>query len=113
MNIQKLKANAFFQAVQLFFVLVIFFFTQNELIVALWILFLTAAAFYLEYHKNEWKLFLAGIIIGTIIEIGGDAIAKMQFWDDASFFGIPLWLPLIWGYGFIFIRRIGNRIVCR
>jgi len=90
---------------------IIFLITQNEFIISGFILFLAFIAFKIKYHKNEIKLFTIGIFLGIIMEIGGDLIFKMQYWDNASFFGIPIWLPLLWGYAFVFIRRIGNHIV--
>lgn len=75
------------------------------------ILFLIINFKWIEYEQHEWKVFLIGVIIGIIAEIGGDLVYKLQYWENGSFFGIPLWLPLLWGYGFIFIRRVGNQII--
>jgi len=105
------KESIWFQLTPLFFVLIVFFFTQNELYVTLWVIILIVLTFYIKYYKNEWKVFLFGTITGFLFEIGGDLIYKAQYWENASLLGIPVWLPLMWGYGFIFIRRIGNLLV--
>jgi hypothetical protein len=89
----------------------VFLFTQNEFIVAGWVVILTVFLFSLRYERKEWILFLIGLIAGIIAEVGGDMIAKMQYWNNGSLLGIPLWLPLLWAFGFIVIRRIGNMIV--
>lgn len=108
MDILKYKESLVFQLVPLFLVLVIFFFTQNEYAVTAGILVLLTATFAIKYYSDEWKVLLLGIILGFTFEIAGDLIYQAQFWENASLFGIPIWLPLMWGYGFIFIRRIGN-----
>lgn len=62
-------------------------------------------------EKGEGILFFLGLLTGLIIEVGLGLIARTQLWEYASFFGVPYWLPLIWGYGFVIMRRIGNGIV--
>jgi hypothetical protein len=60
---------------------------------------------------GEGILFLLGVAMAVVIEVGLGLIARSQVWSDASFLGIPYWLPLIWGYGFVVMRRVGNYIV--
>ncbi len=105
---KNFKENIFFQLIPLFLVLVIFFFTTKEVYVTFWIIFLIGLSFAIKYHRQEWKVLVFGITLGFLFEVVGDFIYKAQYWENASLFGIPLWLPLMWGYGFIFIRRIGN-----
>lgn len=89
----------------------LFLFTKNEYLVSLGILLFMIVAFKIKYYKREWIVFLVGILCGIVVEVGGDLIYRLQYWDSGSFFGVPLWLPLFWGYGFVFMRRIGNLIV--
>ena len=85
---------------------------RSEWVTSLAILIFMAINFiWYEYEQNEWKVFLFGVIIGIVAEVGGDLIYKLQYWEQGSFFGIPFWLPLLWGYGFVFIRRLGNSVV--
>lgn len=63
-----------------------------------------------RYEKREIFIFIFGVIIGIILELTGN-IALGQTWRESSFFKIPIWLPIFWGYGFVVIRRIGNIIV--
>ena len=107
----NIKDNVLIQLLPLFLVLGLFLFTQKELFIVIGMVLLIGLSFAIKYYANEWKLLLAGIILGFVFEIGGDLIYKAQYWNNASLFGIPFWLPLMWGYGFIFIRRIGNILV--
>ena len=69
------------------------------------ILFILTIAIY--YHKKELLLFFVGCIFGFIIEIGLRYFGYQQVWNNASLLGVPYWLPLIWGYGFVVITRLG------
>ncbi|MBP9817835.1 hypothetical protein KBC75_03755 [Candidatus Shapirobacteria bacterium] len=89
----------------LFFIVETFFYHE---------LFLTAlisliATIDLHITKYKYiKLFTFGLIIGTFIELFLGQFSRQQYWQNTILFPIPLWLPLIWGYGFVTIHRIGN-----
>jgi hypothetical protein len=84
---------------------------ESELISTLILLVCIGLTFGIRHHHKEWLLFSAGTVLGIIFEIGGDALYKMQYWSSGSFFGIPYWLPLLWGFGFVIIHRFGSIIV--
>jgi hypothetical protein len=79
----------------------------GEVILTSAIIFLTAVTLLVSYHDNEWLLFLVGLSFGILIEIGLRYFGYQQVWERASFFGVPYWLPIIWGFGFIIITRLG------
>lgn len=81
-----------------------------EIFLAILALFLIVVIFLFKIHHNEPKVFLLGFIIGIFIEVILAMISRQQFWDDASFFGVPLWLPISWGIGFVVITRVGMKI---
>ena len=60
---------------------------------------------------GEGVLFAIGLAMGLFIEVGLGLITRTQHWEYASLLGVPAWLPLIWGYGFVIMRRGGNLIV--
>lgn len=62
---------------------------------------------------GELTLFGVGLAMGLVIEVGLGLVSRSQHWENASMFGVPYWLPIIWGYGFVALRRIGNIIVER
>lgn len=107
----KYKDNLIFCIMPLIIFPTIFLISTNEFIIAILITFLSYITILINYRRNEWILLITGIILGLIIEIGGDMVFKAQFWSHGSLFGIPIWLPIAWGYAFIHIRRIGNSIV--
>ena len=89
----------------------IFIITKNEWIIALWTIILIGIIWLVKYNNKEWILVVVGIILGIIGEKGGDMIYQLQYWNSGSFFGIPIWLPIIWGFGFLLMYRIGRLIV--
>lgn len=65
----------------------------------------------LKRVPGELTLFGVGFAMGLVIEVGLGLVSRSQHWENASLFGVPYWLPVIWGYGFVVMRRIGNIIV--
>jgi len=84
---------------------------HRELWIAAGIVVVVAIAFRARYYRGEALLFGVGTVFGLVFELGGDAIYKLQYWSQGSLFGIPAWLPLFWGLGFVFIRRFGNALI--
>lgn len=68
---------------------------------------------YLLYESkwSELNLYILGLVLGFIIEYLMGLVSRSQYWINTSILPIPLWLPFAWAFGFIVIRRIGNRIV--
>jgi hypothetical protein len=85
--------------------------THRELFISLGVLAVMGVAFWVHYYPGEWLLFSLGAALGLVLEVGGDAFYKRQTWSEGSLFGIPAWLPLFWGLGFVFIRRFGNLLL--
>lgn len=110
MDIKTLK-YIIVEILPLFFALGVLLLIGNELLMTAVIIAIVLISFKIQYKKNEWKLFFIGLILGLSFELFGDAIYKLQTWQQTSLFGLPLWLPVLWGYGFVIIRRIGNIIV--
>jgi hypothetical protein len=84
---------------------------RSELISALILLTCVGITFSVKHYNREWLLFAIGTALGVLFEIGGDLFFKLQYWENASLFGIPYWLPLFWGFVFVIIYRIGSMIV--
>ena len=66
-----------------------------------------ALLFYWYDRVGEKYLFITGIFIGLFIEVGFRFLGYQQAWVQASLFGIPYWLPIAWGIGFVLITRLG------
>lgn len=96
-----------------------------QLMLPIWVLFLFLAAF--RIHEvtltliallatlislrictvAERRLYVVGLLFGIIVEVVIANVDRAQHWENASLFGVPAWLPLIWGLAFVGINRIG------
>ncbi len=107
----KKNSEIFLDIIFLFLMVFSIAIIKNEFFITLSTLILILIFFKIKYYDNELRLLIIGVFVGVVLELGGDLIYKLQYWNNASFFGIPVWLPIIWGFGFVIIRRIGNFIV--
>lgn len=110
MNPAKTK-SLITELIPLLLAFVLQIYIHSELGLTLLIIVLLAGTWYISYTKREWLVFLMGLIIGLLFEVGDGLIYRSQFWQQDTLWGVPLWLPVLWGYGFVFIRRIGNTII--
>ena len=79
----------------------------SELALTAFIVAVSLLILVMKRHKNEQRLFITGIFTGCVIEIGLRQLGYQQIWTEASLFGIPYWLPIAWGLGFVVITRFG------
>ncbi len=66
------------------------------------------ASFYVKKEKNDLIVFVFGFFIMTIFE---NLFVKtgVETFQRNSLLGVmPLWLPLLWAYGFVAIKRAIN-----
>lgn len=82
----------------------------SELALTAFIVVVSFLIFLLKDHKNEKYLFIIGILVGSFIEIGLRILGYQQTWTEASLFGVPYWLPIAWGLGFVLITRFGMHL---
>ncbi len=82
----------------------------SELGLTLFALGISALLFYWHDRVGERYLYFVGVVMGAWIEVGFRYIGFQQVWADASFFGVPYWLPIAWGILFVLITRLGISI---
>ena len=80
---------------------------MTELSLTAFIIAVACTMFFVRSHKHEPLLFLIGIGAGIVVELGLRIFGYQQVWQSASLFGIPFWLPIAWGVGFVLITRLG------
>lgn len=78
---------------------------QNDYILTIIYIAIAASSFYIEKKKGEIYIFLFGFIVMIIFEAVFISTGVETF-NRTSLFGfMPLWLPFLWGYGFVAIKR--------
>lgn len=87
----------------------------NEVVSTILMVLIFAVYIYLTgFKRREAELLVMGVVAGFLVEVGLGSVYREQFWLNASLWGIPFWLPLAWGMGFVIIeqaRSIQNRFV--
>ena len=98
-----------------FTLFIIFFLIQallqpSELLLTLLIILISLIIFLVHRNKKECTLYLTGLVTGLFIEVVLGIFGRQQSWQNASLLGVPFWLPLAWGIGFVLITRLGIAI---
>jgi hypothetical protein len=96
------------QVAPIFFgIILTYSFWHNNLLLA--VLYVLAIVVFLkiEYHRGDIHALIIGCIVGFAVEAIGTSVAGYQSFANPDFFGIPMWLPIVWGYGFLFMKRVG------
>lgn len=88
-------------------VILSYFFWQNNILLFTIYFLLSLGLIYLHKDKTEFLIFAYGIVIGALVEIIGTQVSGYQSFVNPDFGGIPMWLPLAWGYGFVAMKRVG------
>ena len=80
-------------------------FIKNDYVLSSLYIIVIAVSFFLKYEKREYITFLFGLII-MIISESLFISTGVETFNRNSLFGImPLWLPLLWAYSFVAIKR--------
>ena len=101
-------SKVFIETLPIFFGIFLWYlFGQNNVLLFTIYLILTLGLIYSHKDKTEFVIFAYGILIGAIVEVVGTQISGYQSFVKPDFGGIPMWIPIVWGYGFVAMKRIG------
>lgn len=78
---------------------------RNDYLLALVYLIVIVIAFIVKYEKKEVIFFLFGFFIMIISEYFFISTGVEIFVRKSLFGSMPFWLPILWGYGFVAIKR--------
>lgn len=85
-------------------------FVQNDYILALVDLVIVVVSLLIHREKNDLPVFVFGFVVMIICEYLFVSTGVEVFYRHTLFGLMPVWLPILWGYGFIGIKR-GIRII--
>jgi len=78
----------------------------NDYILALIYVIIIAAALLIKRNKNDLKVLVLGFFVMIIAEYVFISTGVETFQRNSLFGVMPLWLPFLWSYGFVAIRRL-------
>ena len=100
----------FFNALPVLIMVVLIPLIKNDYNLSLVYILIIVAAFYVKREKNDLLIFIFGFFVMTIFE---NLFVKtgLETFQRNSLLGVmPLWLPLLWAYGFVAIKRSINAL---
>jgi len=107
MKLTEKISKVFIETLPIFFgILLSYLFWENNMLLFIIYLALTLGLIYFHKDKIEFIIFAYGILVGAIVEIIGTQVSGYQSFTKPDFGGIPIWLPVVWGYGFVAMKRI-------
>jgi len=65
-----------------------------------------AISFTIKYEKKDYLFFIFGFIIMIISEYFFVSIGVETFIRNSLFGLMPLWLPILWAYAFVVMKRV-------
>lgn len=81
-------------------------YVPNDQLLALLYLLIIGIALAYRREKHDWLALGIGLVAMTISEYFFISTGVETFTRQSLFGVMPLWLPLLWGYGFVAIKRI-------
>ena len=103
---KKLKKELLFEIILFFAVIstmAIFF--NNNILLSFLLIVIGAVVIKFYHKKQDVYFFVTGAILGPLAEIICVYFGVWQY-ANHSFLGIPMWLPLAWGFASMLIKRI-------
>ena len=79
--------------------------TSNDYILTLVYIVMIVGLLRLKCERHDKKIFLFGLIFMIISEYVFTSTGVETFNRTTLFNLMPIWLPLLWGYGFVAIKR--------
>lgn len=78
---------------------------KNDLFLAVAYMLIIVGSFRIKLEKNELTIFTFGFFIMIFFEFIFISTGVEVFYRNTLFGLMPLWLPLLWAYGFVAIKR--------
>ena len=101
----KKSAAIFINAIPILFMIGLIPLIANDYILALVYVAVIVVAFIVKKEKDELIIFTFGLLVMIVSEYLFVSTGVETF-NRATLFGLmPIWLPFLWGYGFIAIKR--------
>ncbi len=93
------------EALPVLFMLVLIYIVQDDYLLAGIYLLVITAAFLVRYERLDFTALILGIVIMTVGETLFISTGIETFKRQSLFGMMPIWLPILWGYGFVAIKR--------
>lgn len=79
---------------------------KNDYVLAGIYVLIIAISFVIKYKKKDYLFLSCGFIIMMISEFYFISTGVETFNRDSLFGAMPIWLPVLWAYGFVAMKRV-------
>lgn len=80
-------------------------FVQNDYTLAIIFIIIIALALLIKYNSGEYIFFIFGFFVITFFEWVFVSMGAEIFLRRSLFSTMPIWLPILWAYAFIAVKR--------
>jgi hypothetical protein len=95
----------FLNAIPILFMVALIPLVKDDYPLTLFYVIIIIIALSIKRENNEYMIFIFGFIIMIIFEYFFISTGVEVFNRHSLFNIMPMWLPFLWGYGFIAIKR--------
>ena len=93
------------EAIPILIMIVLIPLVKNDYLLTLAYLLIIAISLYIKYEKNDFLFLIFGFIIMLIFDLIFFMTGVETFARNSLFGLMPLWLPFLWAYAFVTIKR--------
>ena len=105
MKFKEKVIKIFLNALPMIIMILLIPFIPNDYILSAVYVVIIAICFFIKYEKNEYLIFIFGFVVMIISEYLFISTGVETFIRNSLFGLMPLWLPILWAYGFVAIKR--------
>lgn len=83
---------------------------KNDYLLLLVYTFIIAVALLIRYEEKDWLAFVIAVVLLPVFEYIFVSTGVETFTRQSLFGIMPIWLPVLWGYAFVAIKRVVKRL---
>jgi hypothetical protein len=105
MDLKTKTLMIIYEAVPIIFMIALIKFIQNDIFLLLTYIAIIAVSFSARILQDDYIFFTFGFIAMTITEMYFISTGVETFKRNSLLGFIPVWLPFLWGYAFVAMKR--------
>ncbi len=103
---QKTSLKIAYELIPVVFMITLITYIQNDYVLTLIYIGLISLMFFFKLEKKELLIFSVGFVAMIFFEWLFVSTGVETFTRNTLFGIMPLWLPFLWAYSFVIIKRI-------
>ena len=108
MKLKNKAVKILIESIPILLMILLIPFVKNDYLLAGIYMLIIVVSFFIKYEKRDYVFFIFGLIVLTISESIFISTGVETFERNSLFGLMPLWLPVLWAYAFVVIKRTIN-----